>query len=464
MEEISKVVGAIESFLWGPPLIVLLVGTGLFMTIRQKFVQFRSFGHGVSLISGKYDSAEDEGHITHFQALSTALAATIGVGNIAGVATAIAGGGPGALFWMWVTALVGMSLKFASCTLGVKYRCKQPDGTVRGGPMYFIENGLGEKWKPLAIFFAVATAISAFGIGNMVQANSVADALLNMAHQNTSMSVGYDFYFKLGVGVFLAVMSSLVIVGGIKRIGKVAGKMVPFMTVIYIGGAMVVIVTNIDLVIPAFAAIFKYAFNPAAASGGFAGALVAKTISLGVARGVFSNESGLGSAPIAHAAAKTNIPTREGLVAMIGPFIDTIIVCTMTGLVIVMSGEWTSVNEAGKQLTGAPLTAHAFSRFLPTGGHALVGCALALFSYSTLIGWYYYGETAVTYLSPEKKFVNAYKGVYILVIVVGAIVALELVWSIAGIFNALMAIPNLIALILLAGVVAKEKDEYLSGL
>lgn len=460
MEALQSIVDVIAGLVWGPALIILLVGTGIFLTIRQKFVQVRAFPHGVGLITGKYDRDEDEGQITHFQALSTALSATIGVGNIAGVATAIAAGGRGALVWMWLTALLGMAVKFTSCTLGVKYRSKQPDGSVRGGPMYYIENGMGEKWKPLAWFFAFATAISAFGIGNMVQANSVADALFDLARQYNLVEVKSGLIFKLGTGIILAVLTGVVIIGGIKRIAKVAASLVPFMSLVYIAGAMVILVSHYDLIIPAFSGIFADAFKPAAPAGGFAGATLAMTIQWGIKRGVFSNESGLGSAPMAHAAARTNIPTREGLVAMLGPFIDTIIICTMTGLVIVISKQW-MVETDGLALTGAPLTQHAFAWGLPAGGQLIVGVGLALFSYSTILGWYYYGETAATYLGGEK-LVNVYKWVYVFMIPVGAAVTLKLVWGIADIFNGLMAIPNLIALIALSAVVAGEKEDYLS--
>lgn len=450
-------VDKIDSFLWGAPLIILLLGLGVYLTIRQGFIQVRGFKHGMALTAGFYDNPEDEGHVSHFQALSTALSATVGVGNIAGVATAIAAGGPGAMVWLWLTAALGMAVKFTECTLAVKYRDKMPDGSVRGGPMYYIKNGLGEKWLPLAFFFAFAASISAFGIGNMVQANSVADAVHNLVKAHTDLFAGRETYFRFGVGVVMALLTGLVIIGGIKRIALVASRLVPFMAVVYVSGALLVLLFHYDRIIPTFVYIFTDAFKPTAPIGGFMGATVMQTIRWGVARGIFSNESGLGSAPIAHSAAKTNIPVREGLVALNEPFIDTLVICTMTGLVIVLSGEWMS--EA--KLTGAPLTAKAFEWGLPWSGagNFVVGVGLALFAYTTIIGWYYYGETSINFLLGEKG-VKIYKWIYILLIPIGASTALKLVWGIADIFNALMAIPNIIALFALAGVVVEERRNY----
>lgn len=459
MELIAHIVDSVSSFMWGPPLIILLVGSGIYLTIRQGLVQVRGFTHGMALITGKYDKTEDEGDVSHFEALSTALSATVGVGNIAGVATAVAAGGPGAVFWLWVTAALGMAVKFTECTLAVKYRDKMPDGTVRGGPMYYIRNGLGERWAPLAFFFAVATSISAFGIGNMVQANSVADALFNLIHDYASGIDQYQLIVRAGLGATLAVLTGLVIIGGIKRIAQVASRLVPIMSIFYVGGSLTVILLNYERIIPTFIYIFTDAFTPSAAIGGFMGAGVIKTMRWGISRGIFSNESGLGSAPIAHAAARTNIPVREGLVALNEPFLDTLVICTMTGLVIVLSGEWTSVDAAGKQLTGAPLSAHAFSWGLPFGGNFIVGIGLALFAYTTIVGWYYYGETAVIYLL-GKRGASVYKWIYVLLIPVGAIGGLKVIWGIADIFNALMAIPNLIALVLLCGVVVQDRRDY----
>lgn len=457
MQSMLNVVDKVDAFLWGAPLIVLLLGIGIYLTIRQGLIQIRGFKHGMALTAGFYDNPEDEGHVSHFQALSTALSATVGVGNIAGVATAIAAGGPGAMVWLWLTAALGMAVKFTECTLAVKYRDKTSDGSVRGGPMYYIKNGLGEKWVPLAIFFAIAASISAFGIGNMVQANSVADAVHNLVKEHTTLFDGKETYFKFWVGVVMAVLTGLVIIGGIKRIAFVASRLVPFMAVVYVGAALLVLITHYDRIIPTFAYIFTEAFKPTAPIGGFMGASVIQTIRWGVARGIFSNESGLGSAPIAHSAARTNIPVREGLVALNEPFIDTLVICTMTGLVIVLSEEWMSEVK----LTGAPLTAKAFQWGLPwsSAGNFIVGLGLTLFAYTTIIGWYYYGETSINFLLGNKG-VKVYKWIYIFLIPLGASTALKLVWGIADIFNALMAIPNIIALFALAGVVVEERRNY----
>ena len=453
MESIQALVDHISGLVWGPPLIVLLVGTGILLTIRNRLIQIRGFRHSTDLIRGVYDKPDDEGHISHFEALSTALSATIGTGNIAGVATAIASGGPGAVFWMWVTAAFGMAVKFTSCTLSLKYRVKGEDGNIRGGPMYFIEQGMGQRWKPLAIFFALAASISAFGIGNMVQSNSVADALGNLAEAFVGDLGGKLIILKVVIGLIIALLTGLVIIGGITRIARVASRLVPFMTIVYIGGSLLILVLNLDRIIPVLKLIFVSAFTPTAAVGGFAGAAVMKTIQWGVARGVFSNESGLGTAPMAHAAARTGEPVREGLVAMIGPFVDTIIVCSMTALVILVSGHWTS------GVNGAPLTSNAFEALLPGIGHIIVSIGLALFAYSTIISWYYYGEKGIEYLFGPRA-IAPYKWVYLALIPIGAATTLKVVWGFADIFNGLMALPNLIALVALSGVVAAETKDY----
>ncbi len=453
MESVQALIDQISGIVWGPPLIVLLVGTGIMLTIRNRLIQVRGFRHSVDLIRGVHDRPEDEGHISHFEALSTALSATIGTGNIAGVATAIASGGPGAVFWMWVTAAFGMAVKFTSCTLSLKYRVKGEDGNLRGGPMYFIEQGMGQRWKPLAVFFAFATSVSAFGIGNMVQANSVADALGNLTETLLGDLGGKMVVFKVMIGLIIALLTGLVIVGGIKRIARVASHLVPFMTMIYIGGSLLILALNLERIIPVLKLIFVHAFTPTAAAGGFAGAVVMKTIRWGVARGVFSNESGLGTAPMAHAAARTEEPVREGLVAMMGPFVDTIIVCSMTAFVILISGLWTS------GIDGAPLTSNAFEASLPGIGHIIVSIGLALFAYSTIISWYYYGEKGIEYLFGQRA-ITPYKWVYLILIPIGAATTLKVVWGFADIFNGLMALPNLIALIALSGVVAAGTKDY----
>ncbi len=448
MELFQQWISVIGNFVWGPAMIIFLVGTGLFLTIRLKFIQFLGFPHAVALITGKYDDPKDAGEITHFQALSAALSATIGTGNIAGVATAIAMGGPGAVFWMWLTALVGMATKFTSCLLSNKFRKVNDDGSVSGGPMYYLEQGLGLKW--LGMLFALFTIIASFGIGNMVQANSVAEPLLDI--------IGIP---KLATGFVMAVLVALVILGGIKRIAVVASRIVPFMCVAYVLGALIVIFSNFDQILPSLIMIVQDAFTPRSAAGGFAGATILQTMRYGVARGVFSNESGLGSAPIAHAAARTKEPVREGLVASVGPFIDTIVVCTMTALVIVMSGLWQEVDELGNQLTGATLSAQAFGVGLPGFGSYIVSFGIIFFAFSTILSWSYYGDRCAEYLFGERS-VLIYRWLWVVLIPVGAMIQLDIVWNLSDAANGLMAIPNLIALIGLSGVVAKEMNDYFS--
>jgi len=448
---LTEITGTIAGMAWGIPSIVLLVGTGLYLTIRLRMVQVRGFKHAVNLIRGKYDKPDDPGEVTHFQALSTALSATIGTGNIAGVATAIAFGGPGAVFWMWITALVGMASKYTSCTLALKYRITHPDGSVSGGPMYTLSLGFSERLgmkktgAVLGFLFALFTLIASFGIGNMVQANSVMDGL-TFIYPDAGK-------YKLFMGVILAIGVGLVIIGGIKRIAKVASRIVPFMAIAYCMAALVILVLNASAIPEAFATILNLALNPAAAGGGAIGA----AIQYGVARGVFSNESGLGSAPMAHAAARTKEPVREGLVAMMGPFIDTIIICTMTALVIVIMGAWGDARP--EELKGAALSAYAFQQALGSFGAWVVGFGLVFFAYSTIIAWSYYGDRSAEYLFGAKA-VLPYRIIYTVLVVVGAWIPLNLVWNLADIANIFMAAPNLISLIVLSGVVAKLSDDY----
>ncbi len=444
----TTILDPISSFVWGPVTIILIVGTGIYTTILVKAVQIRRFNYAWKLISGKFDKKNADGEITHFQALSTALSATIVTGNIAGVGTAIAMGGPGAVFWMWITALFGMGLKYAECLLSLKYRVIHDDGSAGGGPMYYLEKGLGQKW--LGILFAVFASIASFGIGNMVQANSVAAPLY------TQFGIP-----KIVTGLIIGGLVFMVIVGGIKRVGKVASKLVPFMSVFYVVGALTIIITKIDAIPEAFGIILSSAFTPASASGGFAGAAVAQVIRYGVARGVFSNEAGLGSAPIAHGAARTNEPVREGLVAMLGPFIDTIVICSMTALVIILTGAYTIVGANGSGLTGADLTAMAFSLGLNTYGKYIVSFGLIFFAFSTAISWSYYGDRCVDYLFGQK-LVKPYRIIYCILLPVGAYIELEIVWTVSDIFNALMAWPNLVGLLFLSPVVIKTTKEYFS--
>ncbi|MGB5337898.1 MAG: sodium:alanine symporter family protein [Gammaproteobacteria bacterium] len=445
IQQLTDWSGTLSGLLWGNPFTLLaLLGTGCYLTLRMGLVQVRGFRHAIDLIGGKYSSHRDVGEVSHFQALATALSATVGTGNIAGVATAITLGGPGALFWMWVTAVFGMATKFVECTLSLKFRKVAPNGEIAGGPMYSLLHGLN-MWRTAAAFACFAL-IASFGIGNMVQANSVMDGL------------GYIFpelhQYRWLIGVILAILVGLVILGGVRRIARVASTLVPFMAIMYIAAALLVLFNHLSDIPAAFGTIFNLALNPWSVGG----AAVGEAIRWGVARGLFSNEAGLGSSPMAHAAARTNEPVREGLVAMMEPFIDTLVICTLTGLVIVVTGAW---QESSDSLTGAALTAHAFSGPLGAAGAWVVGGGLSLFAYSTMIAWSYYGDRSAYYLFGERA-VLPYRVIFTLLVVVGAAVPLKLVWNIADITNILMALPNLIGLLLLAGLVKKLKDDYFS--
>ena len=443
-DHINLIVQNISSFVWGPILMAFLLGTGIYFTIRLRFIQIREFFHGVLITLGFFEREKHKGEIKHFQALCTALSATVGTGNIAGVATAIALGGPGAVVWMWLTGLFGMALKYASCLLALKYRVIAPDGSVAGGPMYYLERGMRKKW--LAVFFAVCTAITATFIGNMIQSNSVADVFyssLNIPHIVT--------------GCIIAVFVWMVIIGGIKRIAKVTQVIAPFMCIVYIVCGLYILITHGDRILPSLMLIIRHAFTPTAATGGFAGSAVLYTMRMGIARGLFSNEAGLGSAPIAHAAAKENEPAREGLVGMMGPFIDTLVICTLTALVIIVSGAWSS------GLNGATLTARAFRDSMPMGGDFVVGFGLVFFALSTTISWSYYGDRCIYYLFGSKGVIP-YKWLYCLLIPLGAVLKLEFIWNLADIANAFMAIPNLVALIGLSGVVVQVTNGYMRRL
>ncbi len=448
MALLTDCTGAIDGLLWNNMLTLgLFLLTGLFLTVRMGLIQIRGFKHAIQLVRGKYDSPEDEGEVNHFQALSTALSATVGTGNIAGVATAISLGGPGALFWMWMTAFVGMATKFTSCTLAVKFRNIDPEGNVAGGPMYTLLNAL--NMRTTAIIFAVFAVIASFGIGNLVQANSVVDGISYLVPFMRSED---GAPLKFGIGIILAVLVGLVIIGGVKRIAKTASYLVPFMAIIYFFAALLVLLNHLADIPAAFSTIFYYAFNPYSIGG----AVIGEAVRWGVARGVFSNEAGLGSSPIAHAAAKTNEPVREGLVAMLEPFIDTIIICTLTGLVIIVSGTYI---DRPDDLTGAALTASAFSESLNAFGGYVVGFSLSLFAFSTMVAWSYYGDRAIKFLFGEVA-VLPYRIVFVFFILIGSTVKLELVWNIADITNLLMAIPNIISLLLLATFVKRLSDHY----
>jgi AGCS family alanine or glycine:cation symporter len=442
--QLKEYIQILHEYVWGLPLIILLVGTGIWLTINLYGLQFIKLWHALYLALVKRKEKEDQpGDITHFQALMTALSATVGTGNIAGVATAIAIGGPGALFWMWVTGLFGMATKYAEAVLAVKYRIKHENGLMSGGPMYYLSRGLGWKW--MGSLFALFASIAAFGIGNMVQSNSVADVLESSFHIPFSVT-----------GLLLAVATGIVIIGGIKSIGRVTAVLVPVMIVFYMGGAIIIILIHYTDVPAVIALILKHAFTPTAGAGGFIGSTVMLTIRIGVARGVFSNESGLGSSPIAAAAAQTKHPVTQALVSMTQTFIDTIVVCTLTGLVLIITGSWSS------GLNGAELTSVAFSDGLGSiAGKFIVSIGLVLFAYSTILGWSYYGEKSVQFLIGDKA-VLPYRYIFTMVVFIGAIVELETVWSVADIFNGLMAVPNLIGLLALTPVIVQETRRYFS--
>ncbi len=548
MEGLRDFVAGVAGKIWGwpeafPLIVIVLLGTGFLTTFGLGWIQVRKLKHSLDVIRGRYDNPEHEGDISHFQALSTALSATVGIGNIAGVATAIHYGGPGALFWMWVTAVFGMALKYAECTLSMRYRKVHRDGSASGGPMFYIERGLGRKWKPLAVFFAVCAVISSFGSGNSVQAFTVADQIRSDLGIRTWMT-----------GLVMTTLVALVILGGIKRIGRVTSKLAPFMAVVYVLGGLIVLAFNADQILPTLGVIVSSAFKPAAQVGGFAGGAFIFMLTWGVRRGLFSNESGQGSAPIAHAAAKTDEPVREGVVAMVGPFIDTLVICSITGLVIISTGVWkerkpdsvlinpqsaiTVVREGARvQLegrvtdddlftgtfhcesgkpqgvdfvrnhswvedpeirdtegerfvgdvpveagqvrfeaipelwlegammqNGSPLTAWAFQKGLHrlgNWGHFIVTIGVFLFGLSTAISWSYYGDRSIVYLF-GRRYVIYYKLIYVIMHFLGAVVSLEIVWYFGDSALGLMALPNLIALVLLLGTTRAMTKDYFS--
>ncbi|EXJ13226.1 alanine/glycine:cation symporter family protein [Imhoffiella purpurea] len=444
MELITAWVNILNGIVWGPPMLVLILGVGFFLMLGLRLMPLIKLGYGFRMLwRGRVK--QGDGDIPSYQALMTALSATVGTGNIAGVATAIFLGGPGALFWMWCTALVGMATKYAEAVLAVHYREVDGKGSHLGGPMYYIKQGLGSKWLWMATAFAVFGLFAGFGIGNTVQANSVAHV--------ASDTFGIPLW---GTGVAMAVFAGLVLIGGIKRIGEVAGALVPLMAVIYLVGGLTILAMHLDQIGPAFDLIFTHAFTPIAASGGFAGAAVAAAIQFGVARGVFSNEAGLGSAPIAHAAAQTSDPVAQGTVAMLGTFIDTIVICSITGLVILVSGVWDS------GATGAVLSSSAFETALPGFGAYIVAIGLMLFAYTTTLGWSVYGERCAQYLFGEGA-VLPFRVIWVLVLPLGAMAQLDFVWLVADTLNALMALPNLVALLLLSPVVFRLTREYFAA-
>lgn len=442
MELIEKIVSTLSGIVWGAPMLVLLVGTGIYLTVILKGMQFWALPHAMKLIFHKEE--DGAGEISHFAALMTALAATVGIGNIVGVATAITLGGPGAVFWMWMTGLVGMATKYSEAVLAVKYRQHSHHHGFKGGPMYYLTYGL--NMPKLGLAFALFTALAAFGIGNMTQANAVATIL------ETQMSVP-----TWVTGVVLLTLTAVVILGGIKSIGRFTSFLVPFMILVYVAVSLVILCMNLDKLPHALSLIFYHAFNPIAAGGGFVGATMAAAIRYGVARGVFSNESGLGSAPIAAAAAKTNDPVRQALVSMTQTFIDTLVVCSMTALIILISPFWQEGVSPGL------LTMKSFELYLGSFGTIVVVVSTVLFVYSTILGWSYYGEKAFEYLLGER-FIRLYRVLFIAGVMVGSMMKLEFVWNFSDLMNGMMAIPNLIALLLLSKVIASESKRYFESL
>ncbi|MCF6147806.1 MAG: sodium:alanine symporter family protein [Candidatus Kuenenia sp.] len=444
---VEKYIEAFNGYVWGAPLMVLLVGVGLFLTFRLLFVQFRGFAHGIKVLRGNYDDERDPGEITHFQALSTALSATIGTGNIVGVAAAILTGGPGAVFWMWITALVGMATKFTSCSLAVHFRRIDKNGEAHGGPMHFIEIGMGPKFKWLAVLFAFFAIMASFGSGNMFQINNVVVSLNELIRGSSEPS----FLFNVIVGVVIAIVVGFVIIGGVKSIGSVASKIVPFMCTFYVIGGVFILTINYSAVPSGFYTIFYYAFH---APESIAGGILGSVIRSGVARGLFSNEAGLGSAAIAHGAARTKEPIREGLVAMLGPFIDTICICSMTALVIIVTGAHEVCDVKGE------LTGKAFSIGIGSNiGAKFVAASIIFFAFSTLISWSYYGDRAADYLF-GKKAVHPYRIIYLGFIILGATMKIGPIINFCDSMNGLMAAPNLIALAVLSPVVASLTKDY----
>lgn len=449
MLQLTKILESVDSWVWGPPLLIFLVGTGLYFTIRLGGIQIFRLPLALKFVFSKDRECNAQGDVSSFAALCTALAATIGTGNIVGVATAIKLGGPGALFWMWVAAFFGMSTKYAECLLSVKYRVKDKNGQMSGGPMYYIEKGLGCKW--LAKFFSIfGICVALFGIGTFPQVNAI------------THSIEETFHIPILIpALILTALVALVTLGGIKSISKTAEIIVPVMVLLYAAASILILILNADMIPETIRLIIQSAFTPTAATGGFLGSTIMLSIQSGIARGVFSNESGLGSAPIASAAAKTNSPGKQGLISMTGTFFDTIIVCTMTGLILILTGVW-SQDTAGSAMTNA-----AFGIGLNGVGPFIVTIGLIFFAFTTILGWNYYGERCTEYLFGVKGIIP-YRIIFIGLVGLGAFLKLDLIWTLADIVNGLMAIPNLIALVGLSGIVIAEtkkfNDEYRQGM
>ena len=445
MDAINTILNEIDSLLWGPPLIVLLLGTGIYLTLRLNLMQVFRLPLALSLIFRAKNHGE--GDVSSFKALCVALAATVGTGNIVGVATAVKLGGPGAVFWMWVAAFFGMATKYAEGLLAVKYRTTDEKGEIAGGPMFYIRHGMGEKWAPMAAFFAGACILVAFfGIGTFPQVNAIVD----------SMHIAFGVPREVSDGIVTLLVAAITI-GGLQSISRVASKIVPFMAVVYVVVSLGLIVMNLSAVPDAIALIIKSAFSGEAAVGGFAGSTLMMAMQKGIARGIFSNESGLGSAPIVAAAAKTKWPAEQGLISMTGTFIDTIIICSMTGLALVLTGVWQG-NSAG-----AMMTTDAFATTYGQPGVAILTVSLVLFAFTTILGWNYYGERASIYLFGTKG-IMPYRLLFIVLVASGAFLKLDAIWTLADIVNGLMAIPNLIALCALSGVIVSETKRYFEHL
>jgi AGCS family alanine or glycine:cation symporter len=446
METLTAVVTAINNFVWGPPMLVLILGTGLYLQLRLGLMPVLRIGTGFRMVwKGRKAEAGAEGEITPYAALMTALAATVGTGNIAGVATAIAIGGPGAMFWMWMTALVGMATKYAEVLLAVHYRETDDHGEHVGGPMFAIKNGLGKNWRWLGAAFAIFGGLAGFGIGNMVQSNSIAQVL----HGSFGVSPWVT-------GVVLTVLTGFVLIGGVKRIGAVAEKLVPTMCIGYIVAALIVLALYAGQIPAAFGLIFSDAFTGTAAAGGFAGSTMMLAMRYGVARGIFSNEAGLGTAGIAQAAGQSKFAAQSGLIGMMGTFIDTLVVCTMTGLVLIVTGVWSSGE------TGAALSSSAFATAFPGFGQYFLAIALAVFAYTTILGWAYYGEKCWEYLVGSAVEMP-YRILWTIFVLIGTVTQLEFVWLVADTLNAFMAFPNLVSLLLLSPVIAKVTQDYFAS-
>ncbi len=466
MEKINTVISTLDSYVWGLPLIILIMVCGVTLTVRLRFLQVRKLGRALKYMISNEESGS--GEVSSFAALCTALSATVGTGNIVGVATAIAAGGPGALLWMELAAFLGMATKYAEGLLAVKYRVKDENGNILGGPFYYIENGLGKKWKWLGKMFAVFGLLAGImGIGTITQINGITSAANNFFDpdkKHTLSILGMEYTWTTFIaGAVITLLTALIVIGGIKRIASVSEIVVPVMIVAYVGCCLFIIFGHITEIPSAVVSIFKGAFNTKAAVGGAAGTVMLYAMKSGVARGIFSNEAGLGSAPIAAAAAKTNEPVRQGLVTMTGTFIDTIIVCTMTGLAIVMSG-----SHNNPDLKGVMITMNAFDYGLPFSERIssfILMSSLTVFAFTTILGWNYYSERCLSYLTgANKKITSIYRWVYIAAVFIGPYLAVEAVWNLADIFNGLMAIPNVIAIIMLSGVISSETKDYLKRL